>query len=292
MASGMSRIKATSTNTSGSSTNDGMEEGEATPVGRVEPAAQVVPPLDLVHGLVADDLVEDRRRGVPVDAAQNEEAAVEPCIEQAPQIGIDRGERRIARRHAQQVTAHRDDLRGRPGRQVEAAEKLDARAFQRPLQLGEAGVGEVIEMRLGCGEHTLVVGPHLRGEEREEPQPLGGVEACVAIEQLARDGDAGGFAATGDQRPRQFLDIVARIGSEQRLGQQRPALLGHRAQQFLKKRDVQKCGPSVMDEATIARLRPPGTAARRHTCRIRSAVMAGGGGFRAAQPVPCRATAW
>ena len=90
----------------------GVKEGEAAPIGRIEAAAQVVPALDLVHGLVADDLFEDRRRRIPVDAAQNEEAAVEPDVEQAPQVGVDGSERRIGRRHAQEIAAHGDDLGG------------------------------------------------------------------------------------------------------------------------------------------------------------------------------------
>ena len=107
----------------------GMEEGEAAPIGRIEAAAQVVPPLDLVHRLIADDLVEDRRRRVPVDAAQNEKAAVEPGVEQAPQVGVNGGERRIGRRYPQQVVAHADDLVRGAGREVETAEELDPRAL-------------------------------------------------------------------------------------------------------------------------------------------------------------------
>ena len=59
-----------------------MEEGEAAPVGGIEAAAQVVPALDLVHRLVGDDLLQDRRRRLPVDAAQHQEAAVEPGLQQ------------------------------------------------------------------------------------------------------------------------------------------------------------------------------------------------------------------
>ena len=94
-------------------------------------------------------------------------------------------------------------------------------------------------MRLGRGGDARRVGPHLGGEEREEAQPLRGIEPRIAVEQLAGDGDARGFAAARDQRPRQLLDVIARVGAEQRLGQQRTALLGDRAQQLLEKRDVQ-----------------------------------------------------
>ena len=44
-----------------------MEEAEAAPVRRLEAAAQVVPVPDRVHGLVADDLLQDIGRRRPVD---------------------------------------------------------------------------------------------------------------------------------------------------------------------------------------------------------------------------------
>ena len=58
---------------SGSSRQRRMEEREAAAVGR-EPAAQVVPARDLVHGLVLDQLLEHDRRRVPVDALERAES--------------------------------------------------------------------------------------------------------------------------------------------------------------------------------------------------------------------------
>ena len=55
-----------------------MEECVTAPVGRIDAAAQIVPVADLVHRLVADDLFQDDRGRRPVDAAQHQEAAIEP----------------------------------------------------------------------------------------------------------------------------------------------------------------------------------------------------------------------
>ena len=55
-----------------------MEERVAAPVHRIDAPAQVLPVADLVDGLVADDLGEDRSRRRPVDPAQDEKAAIEP----------------------------------------------------------------------------------------------------------------------------------------------------------------------------------------------------------------------
>ena len=126
-----------------------MEEGKAAPVAGIEAAAQVVPALDLVHGLVVDDLLQDGRRRLPVDAAQHQEAAVEPRRQQMHQVAVDGGERRIA--DAQQVAAHGDDLGGGAGRQVEAAEEFLARALDRLLQRGDGRRIGAREIGLGGG---------------------------------------------------------------------------------------------------------------------------------------------
>ena len=80
-------------------------------------------------------------------------------------------------------------------REIQAPEELDPRTLERLLQRGERQVGGIVEMRLRCARDTPRVRPHLSGEEREEAQPLRRIEPRVAVEQLAGDGDAGGFAA-------------------------------------------------------------------------------------------------
>ena len=77
----------------------------------------------------------------------------------------------------------------------------------------------IVEMRLCGARDTPRVRPHFSGQKREETQPFRRIEPRVAVEQLAGDGDAGGFPATRDQRTRQLLDVISRVGAEQRLGQ-------------------------------------------------------------------------
>ena len=54
-----------------------MKEGEAAAVG-LQPAAQVIPAVDLMDGLVMDDPLEEGGRRMPVDTRQLQEARVEP----------------------------------------------------------------------------------------------------------------------------------------------------------------------------------------------------------------------
>ena len=66
-----------------------MEERIAAAVG-VQAVLQVAPGADLVHRLVAHQLFQQRRRAVPVDPLQFQEADVEPGREQPAQIGLQR----------------------------------------------------------------------------------------------------------------------------------------------------------------------------------------------------------
>jgi hypothetical protein len=50
-----------------------MKEGEAPPVDRIEPALEIVPVVNFVHGLVLDDFLQDVGRRRPVDAPQHQE---------------------------------------------------------------------------------------------------------------------------------------------------------------------------------------------------------------------------
>ena len=92
-------VSAISTNTSGSSGIDGMEERVAAAVG-VEPVLEVGPRADRVHGLVLDQLLEQRGRRVPGDAAQLEQADVEQRRELRLQLEVDLGRARSRRRRS------------------------------------------------------------------------------------------------------------------------------------------------------------------------------------------------
>ena len=134
-------------------------------------------------------------------------------------------------------------------------------------------------MRLRRLYDTFGIGAHLCGEESEKAQTLGLVEPGVAVQEFAGDGDAGRLAAAGDEGPGQCLDVIPGVGAEQRLRQQRAALLGDRAQQLLKKRDVQSAVLPPLDFSNDSAAVLPGD------CNM-SAHMPG-----APQSLPCSATA-
>ena len=54
----------------------------------VQPAAEVTPPLNLMHGLVLNQPLQNQRRRVPIDAPQDQKATVEPGSEQVNEVGV------------------------------------------------------------------------------------------------------------------------------------------------------------------------------------------------------------
>ncbi len=180
-----------------------VEEREAAPVA-LEPALEVGESVDLVHRLVGDQLLEDCGRGLPVDAAQLQEAAVEPGPEQMGEVEVHGGELRVLAALLEQCAAQLDQHRRSAGRHVHAPEYLLARRFRDSLQRGEVGRRGIAMVGLGRPEHGLAVGREVAGEQLEEMGALGPVQAPVERHCAARQRGPGGFAPLRDQRAQHF----------------------------------------------------------------------------------------
>ncbi len=219
-----------------------MEEGKATAIGRIEPAAQIIPTLDLVHGLVGDDLFQDRGRRLPVDPAHDQKTAVEPGIEQVLEVAVDLRQRRgqflVAPGLAQQVAAHGDDLGGRPRCQIETTEEFLARAFDCRLQLRQCLIRRIAGKGGRGVLHLLAVGLHRACEIAEEGALALGIGGAVATEKLAGENHPRRLATARHQRLGELFHAVGGASAAQRPGQQLPTLLGNRIHQFLQERDV------------------------------------------------------
>ena len=101
-----------------------MKERIAAPVRRLEASLQVIPALDRVDRLVADDAFEDVRRGRPGDSLHHKEAAVEPGVKQVNEVVFDAGESGIIFAELDEILTHGDE-RACPARcEVESAEQF------------------------------------------------------------------------------------------------------------------------------------------------------------------------
>src|SRR5437762_11735541 len=114
-----------------------MKERKTTPV-VLKPPAQVIPSVNLVYGFVLDELFQNKRRRLPVDALDSQEAPVEPCLQELQEITIHRPEVRIVSQHAAKVLAHGDDRRRTFRSHVQEPEQLLAWRFHCGLKRGQS----------------------------------------------------------------------------------------------------------------------------------------------------------
>jgi hypothetical protein len=176
-----------------------MEEGEAAPVGRRQPSAQIVPAVDRVHRLVADDLLEDVRGRRPVDRSQHQEAAVEPGGEELREVAIHRRKRRIALHPGEYVLAHAHQLERGARRRVEALDQLDAARTRGAMQRHQPGFVGCLAIGVDGPRHDLRIGAEAHREDVEEAGALARIERGVAVEEITRQRDARSLALARQQ---------------------------------------------------------------------------------------------
>ncbi|MGY3120726.1 hypothetical protein ACVWXQ_004663 [Bradyrhizobium sp. S3.14.4] len=211
----------------------GMEEGVASPVDRIDAAAQVVPVADLVHGFVTDDLFEDVGRGRPVNPAQHEKPPVEPRREKVRDVAIERGEIGVTVHHAEQIGAHVDEIAGAARRAVEAADQLLPARLGGEMQRARVfvtGTGAPFFDRLG---QAFAIGAEIAHQGFEEGAASCRIQLLVDVEHLTRHGGARSFATTGQQRTAELdqpVGIVLGVGGIP-AAQQRAAAIGDGGEQ-------------------------------------------------------------
>jgi hypothetical protein len=182
-----------------------MKERIAAPVGRIDAGTQVVPVANGVHRLIADDLLQEARRRRPVDAAEHQEAAIEPGREQVEEVIVDHGEIVAMIHGVDELLAHAHQRRRSAGGEVEAAEQLE------PSRLGgamELGGGEVRRRGLPGRDRRAeprAVGSEAPRQHLEKGDAGTSRELGVARQDFAGERHAGGFAAAGEQ-------VLAQLG--------------------------------------------------------------------------------
>ena len=174
-----------------------MEEGVEPAVGRREAAAQLLPGRDLVHRLIADDLFQDVGGRRPFDAAQHEEAAIEPGRRTD---GGNRGRSPPAPGRdfsaASSVSRILTSASVPPRRVVEPADQLLPRRLGAGAQVGGVrGVG-----RLEEGARGLLQAPRGRGRTRR--WRASGMRACSASPSASKPASSAAAVAAPEASPR------------------------------------------------------------------------------------------
>ena len=121
------------------------------------------------------------------------------------EVVIDRAQIVLAmREHVEQLRAHAHQRDGAAGREVEPAEQFLPARFRGGVQLGS---GIVVRVLVPAGDgrlHARLVGAETLGQRLEEGDTGAGGEFRIAGQDFARERDAGGLAAAGQEMIAEF----------------------------------------------------------------------------------------
>ena len=173
-----------------------MEKSEAAAI-RGQSAAQILPALDFVHGLVGDEFFQNGGWGLPVDPAQFEEAAVEPGGEEMFEVGIQQFKRGLGFEILWEVLAQGDEFCGAALRHVHPAQQFLAGRLCVIGQCGSSFGRRCFDIGKGCLCEAGFVGLEIIREEAVEDPALLRGERCQYAEQFPCDRSAGGLAMFG-----------------------------------------------------------------------------------------------
>ena len=179
----MPSTSATSTKISGSSGMRGWKKAKQRR-SEVEPVLEVAPRADGVHRLVVDQLLQQRRRGLPVDAHQVEEADIEPGAEQRPQVFAQRPRRGVALAQGQKLGAQVDHELHALRHADELAQQVHGRRLERADQGARRLLGGA--PALDRGHRRLARQAVVVGERQQEFLAAGRRQRQIGLPQLRR----------------------------------------------------------------------------------------------------------
>ncbi|MBK7471502.1 MAG: hypothetical protein IPI73_13645 [Betaproteobacteria bacterium] len=178
----------------------GVEEREAAAV-ILQAAAQIVPAADFVYGFVADELLEQRGRRVPVDAGDAQEAGVEPRLQQVMEVVVDLLKFTVLWQRIEQPLAHADDDAGAARGAIQPPQQFLPRRLD---CLGERGqmraVGGLGVLR-GRDQHRARFGRELGLQRLEESELVFLRQRGIQGQRVLRQRDTGRLAAFRQQLP-------------------------------------------------------------------------------------------
>ena len=212
MAPGTPAVSATSTKISGSSTSWGWKKAKQRRSGGSRRSRKSSQGADLMHGFVADDLLEDVGGRRPIDRPQHQKAGIEPGGEEMREVVVDAVEAAIFPHGSQQLFAHAHQRRRAARREIEATDELLATRFggrmqfQHRLRVRSGAIGVDRQRQPDVVVAELVDEAAQEGEARLVPERL------VARKDRARERDARGFAATGKQGFAKRGEIALALG--------------------------------------------------------------------------------
>ena len=238
-----------------------VEERVAAPVGRIDAPAQIVPVVDFVHRLVANDLLEHDRGRRPVDPAQHQEAAVEPSENRCTKSAS------TAARSSRCSSALSSCSRIATSALVPPGARLSRRSSSwrrgSAAACSSAAVASLGFARQASTAASMprTVRPEPGRQRLEERDARPGGQVGVARENFARERDARSLAAPGEELFAQFDQGLGPLGgvivAAAPAVDQRAAALRNRSAEVRRRKT---CSSRTHD-----RVRQPGRDSREHT---------------------------
>ena len=149
-------------------------------------------------------------------------------------VAVERGQILVAApfMRPEQIGAQRHQLAGAAGRAVEPPDQFLPPRLGSKMQVAGVVVGRLRAPGLDRLRQPFAVRAVIARQLLEERQPSGVVEMAIAVEHLARDRDAGSFAAARQQRLAQFDQLGGILFRVRRsaAAEQGAAALGNRGE--------------------------------------------------------------
>src|SRR5215471_10140807 len=175
-----------------------MEKSVTAAIG-LQPAAEVAPSMNLMDGLILDQLFQNGGGGVPVNFLEHEEAPIEPGGEQMSQIRRDGGLRGVRARR-QQMAAHLHQPARAAGRHVKPAKQLLPRRLDGALQADQIFRGWILAVSIARTSNLVRIRRKFLHQPVEEE-----VAPCL-VERLV-----GGQNFAGETHTRNFATLRQQI---------------------------------------------------------------------------------
>ncbi len=185
-----------------------VEIGKASAIRRLDPAAQLVPAVDLMHRLVGNDLLQNGGRRGPVDRPQHKEPAIEPRAQEMLKVLIDPRQRRVFGQKFEKPRPHVDQRSGAARGHVQAAQQFLTRRLGSRQKAGDRLGCLVLGIGFGGTRNPFGIGIVGFSQMGEEGELIFRREMAGTRENVGGEGNARGLPPRGheigaklDQRP-------------------------------------------------------------------------------------------
>jgi hypothetical protein len=148
-----------------------MKECKTEPVGRHQPAAQILPARNHMYRLVPYYLFKNVGGRRPIDTTECQKATIEPRREKRLKVGIDRGQFCVQPGCFQDKLPHPHQLQGASRSHVQSTDQFMAARLRRTMQRGRCTAIRILLIGRNGAIESLGMDAELREQHGQEVMP-------------------------------------------------------------------------------------------------------------------------